>query len=282
MIYILLSIACSVTVSILLKLARRYHISIVQAVTWNYLFAIVLATLAFDPKLGAIKTDNYPIYIGLGVLLPVIFWVLARSIRTTGIARTDIAQRLSLIIPLLAAFFVFQEQFSVLKLAGIVIGFLAILLILVRKSAVTSSNTAYIYPVAVFLGFGCIDILFKKIALIQGVPYTNSLIIVFCCSAIISLIAAVYLISIKKQRFQMINVLCGCILGCFNFGNIYFYLKAHQVFASHPSTVFASMNIGVITVGCLIGLLVFKEKLTKFNLIGIALAIVAVVLIALS
>ncbi|TDO20631.1 EamA family transporter [Pedobacter duraquae] len=282
MIYILLSISCSVTVSILLKLARRYHISIVQAVTWNYIFAILLAVIFFKPQMGDLKITDYSIYVSLGILLPVVFWILARSIRTTGIARTDIAQRLSLIIPLLAAYFVFQEQFNAVKLAGIALGFISILLILSVKKTTSQPSATYVYPVLVFLGFGCVDILFKKIAVISGVPYTTSLVVVFCCSAVISLIATVYLVVAKKEKLQLVNILCGFILGCFNFGNIFFYLKAHQAFASNPSTVFASMNIGVITLGCLIGVFAFKERLTKFNLIGLIVAVLAVVLITVS
>jgi hypothetical protein len=34
----------------------------------------------------------------------------------------------------------------------------------------------------------------------------------------------------------------------FNFGNILFYLKAHQDFSESPSTVFAGMNLGVIVI----------------------------------
>jgi hypothetical protein len=33
------------------------------------------------------------------------------------------------------------------------------------------------------------------------------------------------------------------LVGAFNFGNILFYLKAHQAFADNPSTVFAAMNM---------------------------------------
>jgi hypothetical protein len=41
------------------------------------------------------------------------------------------------------------------------------------------------------------------------------------------------------------------LVGAFNFGNILFYLKAHQAFADNPSTVFAAMNMGVIILGVL-------------------------------
>ncbi|MNY66481.1 EamA-like transporter family protein [compost metagenome] len=85
-----------------------------------------------------------------------------------------------------------------------------------------------------------------------------------------------------KIKLQLVNLACGLILGFFNFGNILFYLKAHKALAENPSTVFAAMNLGVIIVGTLVGILVFKEKLTKINYIGIIMAIAAVVCITLS
>ena len=72
----------------------------------------------------------------------------------------------------------------------------------------------------------------------------------------------------------------GWILGVANFGNILFYLKAHQALAGKPSTVFSAMNIGVVTLGAIVGLLIFKEKLSALNKLGIVLAIVAIVIIA--
>ena len=47
-----------------------------------------------------------------------------------------------------------------------------------------------------------------------------------------------------------------------------------------PSVVFTSINIGVILVAALLGILFFKEKLSKTNIIGIVTAVVAVFLIA--
>jgi len=52
--------------------------------------------------------------------------------------------------------------------------------------------------------------------------------------------------------------------------------------AQNPSTVFASMNMGVIILGSLIGIFVFKEKLNKLNYWGLFLALAAIILITLS
>lgn len=283
MIFLFISICCSVTVAVLLKLARRYKINIVQTVTWNYLFAIGLSYFFFKPDLGAlISTTPAPVYLALGVLLPVVFWFLAGSVRSIGIARTDIAQRLSLFIPILAAYFLFKENFSVLKVCGLAVGFLAIFFTLYRKSAAQGNGKSWLYPLLVFLGFGAIDTLFKQVAQLKLIPYTSSLILVFVISFIISLISVFYLYVVKKQKLELVNFFCGCILGFFNFGNILFYLKAHQAMAANPSTVFAAMNMGVIILGSGIGILIFKEKLNKLNYAGLVLALIAIILITLS
>ena len=285
MIYIVLSIFCSVTVAVLLKLSRRYQINIIQAVTVNYLTALVLCFLFFKPALSSFTSEApWATYISLAILLPTVFLFLAASIKNLGIVKTDVAQRLSLFIPILASYFIFNETFNQWKLIGLCVGFPAILLTFIRKNRDRQSegNAGWQYPLLVFLGFGIIDVLFKQIALYKAIAYTSSLFMVFCLAFIVAVLITISLVIVRKTKIQLINLLCGLILGVFNFGNILFYLKAHQALVSNPSTVFASMNLGVIVVGSLIGILVFKEKLGKFNYLGIALALLAVVFITLS
>lgn len=282
MIYLLISICCSVTVAVLLKLAKRYKISIPQAVTWNYLFAISLSIFFFKPVTGqfsAVHTSTT--HLLLGLLLPVIFWFQAASVRQTGIVKTDIAQRLSLFIPLLAAYFLFKENFSTLKICGLSAGFIAIMLTLYKKSS-SSQSGAWFYPIIVFIGFGLIDTLFKQIAQFKAIPYTSSLILIFAISFVLSLAVIAWQSIVQKQKLELINFFCGCILGFFNFFNILFYLKAHRAMADNPATVFAAMNIGVILLGTLVGVLVFKEKLSKLNYWGLAFALTAIILITLA
>lgn len=283
MIYLIISIFCSVTVAVLLKLARRYKINILQAITWNYLFAIALSMFFFKPSITELTTAKIsPVYLGLGVLLPVVFWFLGASIRSIGIAKTDIAQRLSLFISILAAYFLFGDQFNTLKVFGLFFGFAAIIFTLYRKSNAPASGGNWMYPLLVFLGFGFIDILFKQIAQIKDLAYTSSLILTFAIAFILSLLGIIYLSVFKKQKLELVNFACGAILGLFNFGNILFYLKAHRAMAENPSTVFAAMNIGVIILGTLVGIFLFKEKLNKLNYVGLTLALIAIIFITLS
>jgi len=281
MLFLLLSICCSVAVGILFKISRRYNVTIPQVVTWNYVFAILLCYLFFSPDTSEVNTSSpWAIYAPLMLLMPSIFLFLALSIKHMGIVKTDTAQRLSLFIPILAAWFIFKEDFNTLKIIGLCVGFPAILMILSRQDTNKSNN--WIYPAIVLTGFGIVDILFKQIALYTTLPYTTSLFIVFCGSLVVSAIAATIQIVPGKQKFGIVNLGIGALIGIFNFGNILFYLKAHKAFAENPSTVFAAMNMGVIILGSLAGIIIFKEKVTKLNYFGLFLALTAIVIITLS
>lgn len=283
MIYLLLSIICSVSVGILLKIAKRYSVDIVQVITLNYAFAIALCYVSFTPDISVInKNSPWEIYIPLAILLPSVFLILTSSIKNMGIVKTDIAQRLSLFIPILASYFIFKEEFNQFKLIGLAVAFPAMILILSRNKSDDSTQKKWIYPALVLLGFGVIDVFFKQIALQKSFPYTTSLFVVFCISFFVALLFTAYSVIIQKKKLKSINLLFGSILGILNFGNILFYLKAHKAFSDNPSTVFASMNMGVIILGSLAGILLFKEKVTLKNYIGIVLALIAVVLITLS
>ena len=283
MIYVLLSVCCSVIVSILLKLARRYEINVYQAIGFNYAAAALLCFWLFKPEITRIDSEApLSIYLTLGFLLPTIFVVMAYSIRYAGIVRTDIAQRLSLIIPLLAAYLLFNEQFSILKSGAITLGLIAVLFSIPWDKTAAESKKSWLFPTTVFFGFGLIDVLFKQIATYKSIPFTTALFFIFLLALGISMLSLMYRVIFRKMRLTFINLICGLILGLFNFGNIYFYLKAHQALNTQPSLVFTAMNIGVIALGSLVGLMIFKEKLSKLNYAGILLAIVAILIIALN
>lgn len=281
MLYLILSILCSVSVGVIFKVTRPYAINIPQILAANYSFALLFCYLFFSPDLSVVTSDApWTIYGLLIFLLPSVFAFLAASIKNMGIVKTDAAQRLSLFIPILAAWLLFHEQFNQLKVVGLAVGFPAIVLILYKKPDTVSNK--WIYPAIVLLGFGIVDILFKKLALHGEIPYTTSLSIIFCGALIISFLWMLHAIIFRGKRLNILNLAFGALVGIFNFGNILFYLMAHKEFASNPSTVFAAMNMGVIIMGSLVGIIAFREKISRINYIGIALALVAIVLIALS
>jgi uncharacterized membrane protein len=85
--------------------------------------------------------------------------------------------------------------------------------------------------------------------------------------------------SIKtNNKLQLKNFLWGIIFGIPNFFSLLFFLKALEDPNISSAEVFSLISMGVVISSSLIGLLVFKEQLSKNNWIGILLSICAIYL----
>ncbi|WP_251865758.1 DMT family transporter [Achromobacter sp. Marseille-Q4962] len=280
MLYLAASVACSVTVAAMLKLARRWDVDVRQAILANYAAASLLCVLALRPDTARLLAPRTPwaVLAGLGVLLPSVFLAMAASVRHAGVVRSDAAQRLSLFIPLLAAFLLFGETPSGRKLAAIGVACAALYCLLRRPRGgrgEAEGRAAWLWPLAVWAGYGTIDILFKQVAR-AGTAFAGALLSAFAMAGVLMLL---WLLA-RKTDWNRRSLLVGLALGLANFGNILAYIRAHQALPDHPSLVFASMNLGVITLGTLVGALGFRERLSGLNLAGIGLALGGVALMA--
>ena len=272
----------SVLVSVLLKLMPRHGIDVGQAITWNYLAAGALCLWLFDPPLAALQSPQTPwlALLVLALVLPSLFLVLAASVRQAGIVRTDIAQRLSLLLSLVAAFTVFGEAAGIWKLAGLGLGLVAIVAILARPGSEAKSTHGSIrLLLTVWVGFAVVDVMLKLIAR-AGTPFAATLALSFALAFVGMLGVQCWRHAQGRSRFTLRNLYVGLLLGALNFGNIICYVRAHRALADSPAVVFASMNISVVVLGTLVGVTVFGESTSRWNRLGIALAVVAIAVIA--
>jgi drug/metabolite transporter (DMT)-like permease len=278
---ILYSAVCSVLVSVLLKLAPRHRLDVAQLVTWNYLAATALCAWLLQPPLDSLRAPDAPwaALLGLAVVLPSLFLVLAASVKAAGIVRTDVAQRLSLLLSLLAAFTLFDERVDGLRLAGLGLGLLAVGGIVMRPDRESPARRGWGLLLVVWAGFAVVDVLLKRIAQ-AGTPSLASLQVAFTLAFALMATWQLYRHWRGQTRLDLRHFTVGLLLGLLNFGNIVFYVRAHQALPDNPSVVFAAMNIGVVVLGTLVGVLAFGEKTSRWNRAAIGLAIIAIVLIA--
>jgi drug/metabolite transporter (DMT)-like permease len=281
--YLLVSVACSVLVSVLLKLMQRRGIDTAQGITWNYLAASLLCFGLLDPPLATLSHAGAPWaeLALLALLLPGIFLALSASVRAAGIVRTDIAQRMSLVLSLLAAFLWFGEQANTMRIAGLVLGVVAIACLVARPERGTRRDgwQAWALPLLVLVGYASVDVLLKRLAA-AGTPFAASLQVAFVAAFAVMLL----LQGVRAWRSRTLPTRAalgaGLLLGTLNFANILFYVKAHRALPDHPAVVFSMMNIGVVVLGTLVGVFGFGERLSRLNLLAIPLAIIAIGLIA--
>ena len=281
MMYLTIAVLCSVAVSVLLKILRQRDIDIRQTIVAGYPVAFLLTWFLLKPDVSDMSAlgGAWAIIIGLGVLLPAVFIILGRAIEAVGMVATDAAQRLSLIIPIVAAFLLFGEVLTGTRIFGLLLGFLALGALIYRPQRGEISKQAKHTPLwlfGVWAGYGVIDILFKQVAK-QGAAFPLTLFVSFGLAGLLLLI---YLL-IMRVRWQGNALAAGILLGALNMGNIYAYIRAHQVLSESPSIVFTGMNVGVIAVATLIGVGVFKESLNRINILGLLLAICCVAVLFL-
>ncbi|OOF38531.1 hypothetical protein BKK47_09035 [Rodentibacter mrazii] len=277
---LILAILFSVSVSVLLKIARKKNIIVEQAIAFNYIVALSLSYFLLKPDFKGLEFTDYiaqsgsaPIFFALGLLLPSVFIIMSKAVEFAGIIRSDAAQRLSLFLPILAAFLIFHETLSQSKIVGILLAFIGLFCLVTKPNREQSAvNFKGIFGlVCVWFGYGIIDILFKQVAK-SGGAFSATLFISFSLATCVMFI---YLL-LKRTQWTVPSFIGGVILGVLNFFNILFYIKAHQSFGSNPTLVFAGMNIGVICLGTITGALAFKEKISKINWLGIIFSLTAI------
>lgn len=285
MLYILISAIASVSVAILLKQARHRGMDAAQLITWNYLAALTLCAIIFQPATQWATDHTLPWFslLALSVVLPGIFLALSRSLQVAGLVKTEVAQRLSLLLSLSAAFIWFGETVTPLKMAGLAVGLLAILGLITGRANKSGGSGERIWPwlLLVWMGYALVDVLLKNIAA-AGVPFSLSLLISFSIAFTGMMAWQLVRHFQNTQKLTVKHMAAGLVMGSLNFANIAFYVLAHQSLASQPAIVFAMMNILVVVLGTLAGVAVFKEKLSMQHWVAIGAALVAIGLLALS
>lgn len=277
--YLFVSIVCSVMVSVLLKYAKPKGINLAVAIGVNYIVCVCLSSLLLKPTLDSnLIMMGLPLFVALGVLLPSVFLIMGKSAQVVGIVKSDTAQRISLIIPLIASFVLFGEAMNVQKILSLMLIFVAMACLVLQKqpkqSALAVAPQGSLLLLGVFVGYGVIGVLLKQLAK-MGSASTSNLFVSF----LLAFIFMIAYIILKKIKPTSISIKGGLILGILNFTNIYTYINAHKVMSDRPSLVFAVMDMGVIIGGVLAGYVIFKEKINLLSAIGIGLALLAIALL---
>lgn len=280
MIYLILAILTSTLIIIAFRLFERFRISILQAITVNYFVASAFGYLS---QAGSFRFSELPAqpWFGsaliIGVTLIVAFNLFAMSARYAGISVTAISSRMSVIIPVALGFLLFGDTAGWTKIAGIILA-LAAFYLTSRRTETIQMIPKYAYlPVLLFLAVGLNDSMMK----VAEHFYVNGDFVVFLATAFgVALILGILVMTIqgKSKNFEIRNVIAGVILGLLNWFSTLYFLKGLDLY--QVSFFVPVYNVGVVALASSIGFVFFNEKTSFARVAGIALAVVAIVLIA--
>lgn len=280
MIYLILAILTSTLIIITFRLFEQFRINTLQAITINYFVASVFGYLS---QAGGFSFAEIPaqswfgVALVIGVTLIVAFNLFALSARYAGVSVTAISSRMSVIIPVALGFLLFEDTAGALKIAGIIVALVAFYFTSKRDKAITI-NPKYVYlPLLLFLAVGLNDSMMK----VAEHFFINGDFVVFLATAFgVALLLGIVVLVVREKslRFQFRNIVAGVILGLLNWFSTLYFLKGLDLF--EVSFFVPVYNVGVVALASTLGFVLFSEKPTIPKLVGIGLAVLAIVLIA--
>lgn len=283
MIYLLLSILSSTAIFVLFKSFSKYNINTLRAIVINYVTAFVFGLSLYEGKIvisEILVSHWFYAAIGLGFLFIAIFNVMAKTAQKNGLSVTSVASKMSVIIPIVFGILVFNESIGLQKIIGIILALIAVYLTsLKQKDDIVLTKSLYL-PVILFFGSGIIDTSVNYFAPDDKIHLFSALI--FAIAAVIGFTILGYGSLVEKKRFKLKSVPFGIALGIVNYGSMYFLLKALRVDGFETSSIFTINNVAIVAISTFIGLLLFKEQISKKNWIGISLAITSIFLVTLA
>ncbi|MDP8232689.1 MAG: hypothetical protein P9L91_08495, partial [Candidatus Zophobacter franzmannii] len=219
MLWLFLSIICSVAIANLLKLYQEKDKSAPILVIFfgNYLFAAIFSYLLAKP----LPTDVVPkeIISGIvfGALFIISFFVYQRNIKVNGISLSVSIMRLSLLIPIILSVLAFGDRLNIVNFIGIAIVFTVFMVMGKQKDKM---NILWLF--LLFFTVGWAESGMKVFKEISSHSDAFFLTLVFTSAALIALTAAL----IQKKKVISKYLLWGVLLGIPNQLTAFFFMKS--------------------------------------------------------
>ena len=272
---------------VLFKYFGKYGVNNLQAIIVNYFTAGTLSLIVAHNNEIKISLPDiiYSTYIIpsliIGFLFIVTFNLLAFGTQKIGIAISTVANKMSMIIPVIIGISLFSEKLGMFKLIGIVLAISAIYMTSTKSGKLSFDKKFLPIILLIFFGQGMAD---GTLNWAQKFSINDENTPLFFASVflIAGILGSVFLIyeTIKNGfKLEFKNLIWGIGLGIPNYLTLHFFVRSLQSPIFESSQVFPIVNMGVIVLTALAGILLFREKLSFFNWGGILVAVLAISLI---
>ncbi len=279
MLYLILSILGSAMISIVMRLSDGNVKSKLWMLAMNYLTCSILSWglmkfgNPFPQESGLLATLGMGTFNGLFFMLALV--ANQYNISVNGVILSSVFSKLgALLIPLFISILMFDESPTVFQLIGTVLSVISILVLNYRKEEDRINGIFKWALLALLLAEGCAGIMSKvfhevgnEILESHFLFYTFVTAFLFCLVMILQ----------KKERCGKKEVLYGILIGLPNFMASRFVLKALESVAA--VVVYPSKSVATIVVISLAGIFMFKERLTKQQIVAMGVILVSLVLL---
>ncbi|MFT6370867.1 MAG: drug/metabolite transporter (DMT)-like permease [Maribacter sp.] len=217
----------------------------------------------------------------LGVLFILVFNLMAATSQKLGVSVASVATKMSFVLPAILAVVLYNEQIDAIKLLGIAIAILAVYLSSMKQSSGNFKISMLLLPFLVFLGSGIIDSAIKYFqeAHVPETEFALFSAVLFFFAGCSGLLFIGFTSFKQPLKLNPRNILGGIALGIPNFFSIYFLLLALGYKGLSSASIFTANNVGIVVLSTVLGIVLFQEKLSTKNWLGIGLAVISIVLV---
>jgi uncharacterized membrane protein len=269
------------------KLFGKYKVTTLNALIINYFTAFILGLIFqgnFSTKsiLEVAYKDWFYGSIALGAMFILVFSLMVITTQKGGMSVVSVASKMSVAIPVVFVIVYYNESIGLFKILGIILALISVYLVSVKKhGALTIDMKYFIFPLMVFLGSGIIE---SSIKFLENTYVPNDEISLFSASTFFFAgITGILFFGINKLRvnssFRSKDILGGFLLGIPNYFSIYFFILALRIDGLESSSIFIINNVSIVLLSTLLGIIFFKEKIMFKNWIGIAVAVLSIIMI---
>ena len=277
----------SCTLLWMLRYFSDKNLNIQGIITVNYITCLIstLVVNADTLTYQSMKAETLNVYAFLlGGLFIITFNIMSKTVTHFGIMISSVTQKMSLIAPIMIGVLFYAENLTIFRIIGIIAAMGAIVVINMPFNKDPEQKRKWIfwlYPLLTLLLSSIIDAAFYLLGKSTGSKQSAMFLATLFCTAATLGILLIIIQKIKNaERIPLHIIPYGILLGVPNFMSIHYLMKAIGQ-GWDASLMFPINNVGIIAISMVGALLIFKEKANKFKLMGIALAISAVLLIAL-
>ena len=276
MLFLLLAIFSSSMISIVMRFSSGKISANLSMLATNYFICSFLGAAYAGFDLAAAEDPGFSrtVVIGLisGVLYLAAFVAFQTNTNKRGVVLSSVFMKLGLLVPIVVSVLFFKELPTAVQIIGFCIAIFAILLINLRNDG-RGKGFGFGLILMLLLSGGA-DVMAKIFDVFA--PQAHSALYLFYNFAT-AFTLCVLLVIQKKERPGLRELLYGALIGIPNFFSAKFLLAS---LTKLPAVVvYPSFSVGTMLIVTMIGVLVFRERLSKLQWGAMGAIVAALILL---
>lgn len=280
MIDLLLTILCSTSIAIILKVNSNFKGNTILLLAGNYFSASIVGLFLFlSDQNSTYSVELIPLGFFLSILFVGSIFAFSKSVSLSGAALSTVSSRLSVFVPTILSMFFYRELPNIYQTLGLILTLVTILLFYFSISTgnkTDGNKNRFAYLLSILIGIGIADFfmkVFQENWISTDKPFFLFWIFFF------SFITTASITVKKKIKLESRTLLLGLFMGVPNIFSSYFLIEALKTYKA--VFVYPFVNMSIIIGIAIIVKIFWKEYWSTYSKIALLTGLASIFLLSL-